>query len=478
MMVDSESTFTSLKKTLIVWILLVSSLITCVMTALSTYLDYVSEIQELEKGLIQIEKTSVPSIATNLWSVSTTNIKSQLRDIVGLPIILEAAVFDHEGAQVAHYRQTTRPDNLFEKSYPLYEPGNPDNVIGSFRLVGTKQYIFERLIRRTLVFFVTQAIKTFFVSFCMLIIFRYFVTSHILQISTFFRNRDYKNKQLQLKNRVKGTHNELDLLTEDINNMAAQVNQAAKSMTEVLERQKSVTINSARLASLGEMATSVAHEINNPMAIIVGNLHIINKLMTKETWDKDKIANASSKALETSTRITNIISGLKSYSRDTGEDPFVEEDLSNLVQHTLSLCSQRFSSNKISVHCAALEERITINCRPTEITQVILNLLNNSFDAIKDLEVKWVRLSYDSDGSKIRIKVIDSGPGVPEIVSNKIFDPFFSTKEVGKGTGLGLYISSNIVTAHGGRLFLGEDCENTCFVLELSCTSQNEQRSD
>jgi C4-dicarboxylate-specific signal transduction histidine kinase len=106
-------------------------------------------------------------------------------------------------------------------------------------------------------------------------------------------------------------------------------------------------------------------------------------------------------------------------------------------------------------------------CRLVQIEQVLLNLLNNSFDAIQTLEEKWIRVEIKSDANNVEWHVIDSGRGIPEDVAEKMMLPFFTTKEVGKGTGLGLSISSGIMRSHMGELLIEKNAEHTTFVIRI-----------
>jgi signal transduction histidine kinase len=108
-----------------------------------------------------------------------------------------------------------------------------------------------------------------------------------------------------------------------------------------------------------------------------------------------------------------------------------------------------------------------LECRPTQITQVLLNLLNNARDAAEESEERWVQLDVTELADWIRISVTDSGKGIPVEIREKIMSPFFTTKAVGKGTGLGLSITKSIVDSHRGTLILDEESVQTRFVIEL-----------
>jgi two-component system sensor histidine kinase DctS len=108
-----------------------------------------------------------------------------------------------------------------------------------------------------------------------------------------------------------------------------------------------------------------------------------------------------------------------------------------------------------------------LECRAVQISQVLLNLINNACDAISSLNEKWILINAIERNNLIEISVTNSGPKIPAHIREKLMQPFFTTKEVGMGTGLGLSLSKTIAEAHGGRLYLDLGAENTRFVLEL-----------
>ena len=114
-----------------------------------------------------------------------------------------------------------------------------------------------------------------------------------------------------------------------------------------------------------------------------------------------------------------------------------------------------------------IDETLVFQGRGTEISQVLVNLLNNADDAISKMPEKWIKLSVQNRSDWLEIRVTDSGHGIPPGDQKKLFQPFFTTKEIGKGTGLGLSISHGIVKNHGGELTLDTTSPNTCFVVRL-----------
>ena len=108
-----------------------------------------------------------------------------------------------------------------------------------------------------------------------------------------------------------------------------------------------------------------------------------------------------------------------------------------------------------------------INSLRVQMSQVFFNLLSNAFDAIEKTPSPWIEITAKKNTDKIIIFVRDSGPGIPLEIQNKIFQPFFTTKDVGRGTGLGLSLCSKIIKLHNGDLYINSDDKNTCFVIEL-----------
>lgn len=236
-----------------------------------------------------------------------------------------------------------------------------------------------------------------------------------------------------------------------------------ESQKIVTEQQESIAARS-KLSALGEMAGGVAHEINTPLAVIQLRTNQLIEAMSEDIIDKELFDRALYAIDQTVTRIAKIVNGLRAFARDGKNDPMAVYLVSDIIQDTLGLCSERFANNGIKLEYVCLKEA-EINCRPTEISQVLLNLLNNAFDAVENEPEKWVRIETTEVQEKIQVSVCDSGKGIPVEIQEKIMQPFFTTKEIGKGTGLGLSISRGIVQSHGGSLQIDNSVKNTKFIL-------------
>ncbi len=240
-----------------------------------------------------------------------------------------------------------------------------------------------------------------------------------------------------------------------------------------LEKERASNESNARLTSLGEMAGSIAHEINTPLAAI--SMHS-QMLLQKAAKDPNLFAPENLKKIDaiylTSQRIAKIIKSLRFFSRDGSADQFQPVAVKHVIDVTLDLCQEACRKNSINLDVNDFSSDIVISGREVQLSQVILNLVTNSLDAIKELPVKWIKINVEKFDSDVVIKVLDSGSGIPDHILQNIFNPFYTTKEVGKGTGLGLSISKGIIEQHKGQLVYDKTEKNTCFKIILPCHQQ------
>ena len=237
---------------------------------------------------------------------------------------------------------------------------------------------------------------------------------------------------------------------------------------EQLISQRAQLATASKLSALGEMAGGIAHEINNPLAIIHGLSYQLRKRLKKNNLDETHEAFQLIGEIEMTTkRISKIIKGLKAIARTGDKDDFYPASLKTIVDDTLSLCMERFKTLGIKLSISNIHPELMIECRQIQISQVLLNLLNNAKDAITEQPERWIKIDVRQNEEKLWVSVSDSGPGIPKDILDNIFLPFFTTKPVGKGTGLGLSISKGIIDDHGGHFFYDERAEHSTFVIIL-----------
>jgi PAS domain S-box-containing protein len=248
--------------------------------------------------------------------------------------------------------------------------------------------------------------------------------------------------------------------------MIQDLTQEREKEKMILEQRQRM-ISSAKLAALGEMAGGISHEINNPLAIIHARAESLKEMALKGNVDVAKLAYSAEKIELTSKRIAKIVKALRNIARDGEKDPFSRVSVKTIVEDAVEISKERFQHYAIDFQILDISADLAIECRAVQISQVVLNLLSNAFDAARSVRERWVRLEARQVDERIEISVTDSGPGVPIVIRDKIFQPFFTTKEPGEGTGLGLSVSKAIMDDHHGTIVLDDQSSHTRFIVSL-----------
>ena len=217
--------------------------------------------------------------------------------------------------------------------------------------------------------------------------------------------------------------------------------------------QKQIYHHNAKLASIGELAAGVGHEINNPLAIIKGNLFIAEALLSNSPVKIERVRKVLRKANLAGERIEKIVLGLRTFSRsdDLSQSSF---NLYDAIYESVMMIQEIYKQEGIDLkfHSQVKEENAVIFGNRGRIQQIIMNLLSNSKDSTEDLDQRRIDVFLDEAKDLLTLTVKDNGRGIKEEFKDKIFDPFFTTKEVHKGTGIGLSLVHQIVKEHDGDI--------------------------
>ena len=229
-----------------------------------------------------------------------------------------------------------------------------------------------------------------------------------------------------------------------------------------LEIERSKSIHIGRLASLGEMSAGIAHEINNPLAIITGSADLLSKFSD----NPEKLASKVALIKKSCDRISRIVRGLKKFSHSGDKGNIQNHGLCNILREAIIITEAKSKRHSVPI-ALDLKSYPVVSCDDVEMEQVLVNLIVNAIDAVKTRPEKWIKVTLFNEDQSVVLRVTDSGPGIPENVRNKIFQPFFTTKKIGEGTGLGLSITKGILDEHKATITVVADSPNTCFEIRL-----------
>ncbi|MFZ4402581.1 MAG: sensor histidine kinase [Pseudobdellovibrionaceae bacterium] len=281
------------------------------------------------------------------------------------------------------------------------------------------------------------------------------------EISLLIDGESSQQRRMHILILQKVSKNEIVLFFMDI--------EEQKEAQKELTRQREKLESSSKMAALGEMSSTIAHEINNPLAIIsLKAQQIIMEISKISNIEKnDFIINSLLSIQSTVERISRIVKGLRSFSGDNENEEILKTTVRKILEDTLPFCETRLLSGNVKLKITNIDGLPTFECRAIQISQVFINILNNALDAVKNQQERWVHIDAQNLSNKIILTITDSGPGIPLSVREKLMTPFFTTKEQGHGTGLGLSLSKKIIDSHNGKIYFDHNSSNTKVVIHL-----------
>ena len=240
---------------------------------------------------------------------------------------------------------------------------------------------------------------------------------------------------------------------------------------ELREKQEQL-VQAGKLATLGELTTGIAHELNNPLnniGLFVGNAIDLIELEVAEA-EPELIMRELRSAMQQVRKATEIISHLRTFGR-AAPVSFEAVDIAQVVERALSLMHEQLRLRQIEVRLRFPDEPVVVTGNAIQIEQVFINLLTNARDALAEAAQKVITITFHGEAEQVVMHFSDSGPGIPAGMEKRIFDPFFTTKDVGKGTGLGLSITYGIIKDHHGTIAVeSHPGEGAHFLIQLPRT--------
>jgi two-component system C4-dicarboxylate transport sensor histidine kinase DctB len=307
----------------------------------------------------------------------------------------------------------------------------------------------------------------------------FYVRSNVLQrISELQRNmRAIASAQLDTRIHIRG-NDEVSSMARDLKhfqNTAIEVKRTNQKLSaEIKERiaaeaqlklAQNELVQAGKLAALGQLSVGITHEINQPLTAISSHLHTVGRRLEKQQTEQAVVSLGKIRMLLD--KVAGITRHLKAFAREAGAE-LSPVDLDDVIGEALDLLSNRLKEQQCQLNYVPGAKGLSVSAEPIRLEQVLVNLISNSVDAMDNCQTRTLDICVSENGDEVKIDISDSGIGIPENQIAMIFDPFFTQKEVGKGLGLGLSISYNIIQDFGGRIRVKSTQDlGSCFTLIL-----------
>jgi signal transduction histidine kinase len=244
---------------------------------------------------------------------------------------------------------------------------------------------------------------------------------------------------------------------------------------EQFRSQQLEVIENAKISGLGTMIGGISHEINNPLAVICGRIDVAMHRLKNGRLKDDDLLHTFERLKEMTSRMTDIIKHLRTFAFGFSQESITPLSLKEILDNSLFLLTNELTSKNISVDLDNVDENVFVEVGRSSLLQVFFNLIYNSIEAVEDDSPKWIRIEAKNSDQRAFIRIIDSGSGIPPHISEKMMEPFYSTKEIGEGTGLGLSVAKRSLAQYGGDLKFLSEKQNTTFQIELPCFINEEK---
>ncbi|MCO5142490.1 MAG: ATP-binding protein [Oligoflexia bacterium] len=255
-------------------------------------------------------------------------------------------------------------------------------------------------------------------------------------------------------------------LNDELTMFSRELDVKVKEKTRELEESQAFLVNSSKMAAMGEMAGGIAHEINNPLATIQIKIEQLVEMCASSQVDKTEVHKRLEAVTRLVDRIAKIIQSMRVIGRDSAKDPLTSVGLFHLIEEALVIFQEKFRSLGFSVEIDDSCKSLHIMVNETHFLQVISNLIHNAIDAsLEGKTQRWIKFRAEIENDYCKLYVSDSGSGIHESVEKKLFQPFFTTKDVGKGLGIGLSISKKLMQQQKGDLTYSNKFKNTTFIV-------------
>lgn len=462
-------------------IVIFSSIVTLILTVIQFGFEYHQLSKRLDEVPKFIDKTMTPAIAEAIWEDDKGQLKKLLQGINQLEFLDSSTLDLHKGESVIHVNRESNYSRIYD--IDILREGRS---LGSLSLVVSEDVVLLHMLNQIYIILLKNGFKTAFVVFFILVLFRSMVGQHLMKMINYMTSYGASKAGeleagLRLDRKKTEAPDELDDLVLAFNELNARIQLESKKRADT----ESQIIHLERIGTMGELATSLAHELNQPLSGILGYSDIatrlVNRIESSQDFDHEQaIDDQANTRLELqrclikigdeAERAAEIIKRTREFvKRDCSNAERV--DLLSVVKDSIALIEHRGLSHGVSFRCSA-EFSVYVKLDKVQLQQVLVNLFNNAIQALSGLDAGRVIVCIQLLGDQVQLTVSDNGPGIDEDVKAHLFEAFRTTKE--DGLGLGLVICRNIIEAAQGHLIAQNNEQGGAdFILTLPIASQD-----
>ena len=431
---------------LIYYIIFVSLIITSISIYFQIENTYENEITSFKKELNSVKKERLPILREFLWNVNKTSTDIFLNNLLHNDKFIYVKITESDGSTIQ--KGINKTDNVMKREFHIEKLiDNKKYNMGKLLIVADLDPLYGKIKNQTITIIVTEIIKIFFIILIIILIAKRFLTNKLEIMALYAKNLsiDTLDNPLNIHHidKDKDDYNELDIVEDAINTMRNNLLDEIKKSKE----KDNMLSHQSKMASMGEMIGNIAHQWRQPLSVISTSSSSV-KLHHEMNMLKDDYLISS---------VDNILSSTK-YLSDTIDDfrnffkPNKEKIIFNL-EETFERSFKLFTNHLDSRNIKLIKniENIDIKGFDNELIQVIINIINNAKDELikKDENfAKYILIDTSVEDEILYIKIKDNAEGIPTDIISKIFEPYFTTKGKSQGTGIGLYMSQEIITRH------------------------------
>ncbi|OUR96581.1 hypothetical protein A9Q84_09540 [Halobacteriovorax marinus] len=461
--------FSSLSKKIILKIIAVSSLVTIFSTGTQLYRDYANNVSEVETGMQSVSNLIVPELSYNLWHLDIKALNMQLHSLSSTGEFTYVEL-SYDGKTLV----SGNDDDFIrkkEKTWPLiYSYKGEERTLGTLHVVTNLEPYINEVLDTALFILTANFIKTFIVAFAMIYILRSHLLVHLILLSN--RLKDFTLESLgagdiKLNRGSSESIDELDIVVNSINKMRRNLVSDLEKMENNAQEKEDLTIKlnqSQKMEALGRLSGGIAHDFNNILHLIMGSAEQCTFFLEKQKYEKlNKYLN---NIVEFADRGDKLIRQILTFTHQKKVE-YNKINLVSIVESSLEMMRSTLPAN-INIDFK-FDESVEVLGDATQMQQIIMNFCTNSRDSIGSQNGEiLISSKVNSLGSEVQLIVSDNGAGISKEIQSKIYEPYFSTKPINKGTGMGLSIIHSIIVEMKGRIELfSEVNEGAKFVITL-----------